>query len=321
MSAHLDAVAYKNGAKNHWRRTLWNRIDALVTDKRRGPVLYLPGSQDLDRPEALRRGFRAADLIAVERNPAVAFKLRQQGVTVLCTELIQALHAWPADWPIGAVIADFQGGLDDDTVALAHLACSHPALDGAAIAVNLQRGRDCAKLNDLARPFGSAALAALLFGPLSPRRVQRLQLLRYYDAFDMNVLLRYADSVLGSDWTCAKSRAIHFLQWLAFDAVYDVTFSGRLHDPDSAPYVRWCSERAIELGKRGALQVFMLPAYKSTARSPVMDSAVFRLTLGSDRLVVRTAAPPECSALKPQIAAARAIRTRRLRGELKASAA
>jgi hypothetical protein len=320
MSTLLDAVIYKNGAKNHWRRTLWNRIDALVLDKRRGPVLYLPGSHDLDRPEALRRGFRAADLIAVERNPAVASKLRQQGVTVLCTDLIDALYAWPADWPIAAVIADFQGGLEDHTLALAHLASSHPALDGAAIAVNLQRGRDCAMLNDAARPIGSNALAALLLRPLSTHLARHLKATLKDDAI-ADWTLRNADAVLGAGWTTSKSRAIHFLQWLAFDVVFDATFGGRLHDPEHAPYVRWCVERAIELGKRGALQTYMLPPYKSTPRSPVMDSAVFRLTLGTDRLVVRKVAPPECSALKPQIAAARAIRTRRLRGELNARSA
>ena len=320
MSTLLDAVAYKNGAKNHWRRTLWNRIDALVLDKRRGPVLYLPGSQDLDRPEALRRGFRAADLIAVEHNMAVASKLRQQGVTVLCMDLIHALYAWPVDWPIAAVIADFQGGLEDHTVQLAHLASSHPALDGAAIAVNLQRGRDSAMLNDAARPFGSNALALLLFRGVSPQVARHLQATLNGAAL-ADWTLRNADAVLGAGWTSSKSRAIHFLQWLAFDVVLDATFDGRLHDPDNAPYVRWCLKRAIELGKRGALQACLLPAYKSTPRSPVMDSVVFRLTLGSDRLVVRTAALPECGALKPQIAAARAIRTRRLRGELNTRAA
>lgn len=84
----IDAVEYKNGPKNQWRRTLWNAIADATPDRRNELVLYLPGSKDLDRPEAVRRGFLPANMIAVERSPAVASELRQRGVTVIQSDLL-----------------------------------------------------------------------------------------------------------------------------------------------------------------------------------------------------------------------------------------
>jgi hypothetical protein len=46
---------YDFGAKRNWRRWAWNRIAERVADKSNALCLYLPSSNDEDRPIAISR--------------------------------------------------------------------------------------------------------------------------------------------------------------------------------------------------------------------------------------------------------------------------
>lgn len=134
---------YKFGSKNNWRRWEWNRIDELLpVPRKEATVLYLPGEQDLDRVEAVRRGFSDNLLFAVDRDGQVIDSLRDRQVSALRGNIIDVLYAWKGT--IDVVVADFMGGLSDRTldfiVALQESESIEP--HHTVIAVNMMRGRD-----------------------------------------------------------------------------------------------------------------------------------------------------------------------------------
>ena len=138
---------YKRGPKNNWRRWQWNRIvERLKVAKirpRDALVLYLAGKENLDMPEAVRRGFRPENMIAVDLEKDVVSHLRNQGITAICQPLHEVIRNWPKNDLIHVVVADFCSGFSRATAAFANSLLDSEGLAlQVVIAVNLLRGRD-----------------------------------------------------------------------------------------------------------------------------------------------------------------------------------
>lgn len=140
-SVTLDEVNYKNGAKNHWRRNIWNRIvERLAVPARDAVVLYLAGASDLDRSVALSKGFRDANLIAVDRDMSKVSFLRRRGNLCLKGDFFDVVRS--VSIPVHVIHADMCGGLSNnmrDHVAL--WACL-PNTKNAVVCANMCRGHD-----------------------------------------------------------------------------------------------------------------------------------------------------------------------------------
>lgn len=143
-------ISYLSGQKNHWRRWMWNRIVERLpkgVKPKDATVLYLAGRENLDHDEAMRRGFKAANLIAVERDRGVVSELRKSGVTTLHMPLDLAIMGWPKNRQIDVVIADFCCGITDSMRPFVAALLSAQCM-GAVVATNFQRGREPGELVD-----------------------------------------------------------------------------------------------------------------------------------------------------------------------------
>lgn len=137
---------WRNKLKDDWRGWLWNRISERVStrDKRRGTVLYLPGSDDAERAHALSRGFASHSLIGIERNKHTAKALRKSGTLCVHADLQDAVEQWPRSWPVSVIDFDLCGGLDTEVLSTVDEMCSNPALSNCVVAFNMRRGQDIA---------------------------------------------------------------------------------------------------------------------------------------------------------------------------------
>jgi hypothetical protein len=309
----MDAVAYKNGPKNQWRRTVWNLIGVY---RKPGPILYLPGSTDLDRAEAIKRGIPPANLIAVERDEDVAKHLREMGVTTINAGLLDVIESWPTDVPLAALVADLQCGLDPWVEVLAGVCARHPALTNTTLVVNLQRGRD--KLGADWCPEGiekhnDRPATEYTGGVKAPSAKSR--------GFGFYLHLR-ADRQDVTDRfkkLCAEVQVtVDSLRLCNDECTHRLKESGavssnfrREHD-----LVRVNADAAhcamVEFHRQSEVVYFPSP-YQSTPKSPYFDSCVVPMVGCYE---TRLANWKKVGSLGPQIAAALAIRTRKLRGEL-----
>jgi hypothetical protein len=316
----MDIIEFKNGGKNHWRRTAWNRI-ADMASPRDALVLYLPGSKDLDRPEAVRRGFKPANLIAVERDPSICAALRSVGTTTICGNLNDVLTDWPVDRSINVVVADFQCGLGNEAILLADIYANHPALANAVLLVNLQRGRDedGKWLTDAIQREGlpgwlnlthaynvdTAALTSAICSRNGSNPTSRAALF-------MSVLFGAA----GADGECQMARLRDLSEEV--EAIHE-RLKEALRTRDFSPEVRELHKRAKRfqdefVAMKDWLRVAFLPPYRSAERAPWFDSVVVRLR--GDAIERKARWERGQKEGTQRIAAALAIRTRRLRGEL-----
>lgn len=146
MSTDLDAINYKNGVKNNWRRRTWNLVRQWTPNPRDAVVLYLPGSTNLDRPVAEERGFRPANMIAVERDKSVAQYIRDTyGQSAIDESLMDVMHAWPtadASPRVSVVIADMVCGFDREAMAIMPAWVSSKAFEKGVLVLNIMRGRE-----------------------------------------------------------------------------------------------------------------------------------------------------------------------------------
>lgn len=134
---------YDFGPKRHWRRWLWNRIaERLHVPARDAVVLYLAGAEDHDREEALRRGFRAENLIAIERDDDVLSNLRERKVLAIEGNASDVVESWNPSRRVHLLLADFCGGVSKETLSTIDSAIYNPAFHEAVIAANFLRGRD-----------------------------------------------------------------------------------------------------------------------------------------------------------------------------------
>jgi hypothetical protein len=135
---------YKFGTKNNWRRWVWNRIvERLHVRPSQAVVLYLAGADDLDRQEAIRRGFREENLIAVERNGENLRALREKKALAVGGDVADVLRAWPTTVPVHVVHSDLCTNFNDAAmVNLISAILYSPATWGAVFSFNLLRGRE-----------------------------------------------------------------------------------------------------------------------------------------------------------------------------------
>lgn len=135
---------YTCGNKQHWRRTVWNRISALVRRDWRSSaiVLYLAGAEDRDRAIAKQRGFVDWNLIAIERHSATINRLRDARSLTVDGDVVSTLLSWPRDKRVHVLHLDLCCGFDKKTVDGLFRALARPPFMGAVVAVNMMRGRD-----------------------------------------------------------------------------------------------------------------------------------------------------------------------------------
>lgn len=135
---------YKFGTKNNWRGWVWNRIkNRLNVPAREALVLYLAGPDDLDRPHAIRRGFKANNLIAVDRDSHLISGLRKSGALAVSADLVDLLTALSlGERRIDVVLGDFCCGLEAKHLGFLAYMPSMPAFRGCVWALNFMRGRD-----------------------------------------------------------------------------------------------------------------------------------------------------------------------------------
>jgi hypothetical protein len=145
MTTGLDD--YRNGRKNNWRGWQWNRIvERLSVPVEDATVLYLCGPDDVDREKALARGFRNENLIAVDVVEEYIGRIRSTGGLGIRHNLHDLLWAWPQDWPLHVVIADYCAGITRETSRLKNILALGPAISQpgvtTVVCANFQRGRD-----------------------------------------------------------------------------------------------------------------------------------------------------------------------------------
>jgi hypothetical protein len=156
--------SYRFGAKNHWRRTVWNDVLSRTNRReKREPVLYLAGPDDADRPVAVSKGVPALNLIAIDYNKANAEAVRKRGYPALHAQAVDVLWSWPEHRPSCAVLLDLCCGLERSTVRMLTGLCRSP-FSGAVVMVNQQRGRD--PNTNWLRAHWSPVLADLGLNPL-----------------------------------------------------------------------------------------------------------------------------------------------------------
>lgn len=133
---------YKFGNKNNWRRWVWNRIAERTPNRRDAVVLYLAGARNLDRPIAVDRGFRAVNMIAIERDADAVTALRASGQLAIRGTLNDVARNMPFTRRIAVLNADLTCGATGEVISLANYLITHPAFAGAVFAFNLLRGRE-----------------------------------------------------------------------------------------------------------------------------------------------------------------------------------
>lgn len=140
---------YEFGAKNHWRRTIWNEIAKRVDNRRKAIAIYLPGKEDLDRSIAISKGFKPMNLIGIDRDASVVEKLRSEKKLIICGPAACVLDAWDSPTKPSAIFMDFQCGLTEE--AFLTMACISTIGQPSPIicAANFLRGRDHDPLFDL----------------------------------------------------------------------------------------------------------------------------------------------------------------------------
>lgn len=133
---------YKFGNKNNWRRWNWNRIEERISvPKKEAKILYLAGENNLDMQEASRRGFNCRNMIAIERDKALAEELRSCSVTTFNGTLREAIRNWGGE-KIDVVIGDYCCGLNSDVSAQVSDNFWLPCFSDCVFSINLLRGRE-----------------------------------------------------------------------------------------------------------------------------------------------------------------------------------
>ncbi len=166
----VGLASYDNATKQSWRCWAWNRIcERLWAIKRPGArmpkrdsaafrevakdatVLYLVGPNDRDRSEAIKRGFRNANLLAVDIDSENVASVRSAGNIAITGDLATVILDWPVDWPLDVIVADLCCGLTESAYDVMRAIIAHRGAPGEVrrlvCAVNLQRGRDSASNN------------------------------------------------------------------------------------------------------------------------------------------------------------------------------
>lgn len=138
-----EAMNYKFGQKNHWRRTIWNAIsDRLQVPAKDAVVLYLGGKTDLDRQIALSKGFRPENMLFIDRSKKVVDGQRGAGHLAIAADFFQAVHSLPRSLEASVVFGDFCSGMSPDTLDKVCGSLWLKNTHAAVFAFNFLRGRD-----------------------------------------------------------------------------------------------------------------------------------------------------------------------------------
>lgn len=136
-----ESYAYEN--KRQWRREVWDAVAKRVSNPSTARVVYLAGPENFDAWEALKRGFKSQNMIAVERDSEAAKVLRKNiDQPVVGGDFWDVVMALAITEKVDVVIADFISGLTDSILFKGAAAMTMPNLQGAVVAMNLQRGRE-----------------------------------------------------------------------------------------------------------------------------------------------------------------------------------
>lgn len=133
---------YDYGKKRQWRRWVWNRIAERTIDRANANCMFLAGDEGFDISYASLKGFRANNMIAVEKSKDALQSLRSKGILAVDGELCDVIEAWPDDRKVDVVVADFCCGLELNLLGrLAEIYMMRAFCD-ATFVFNFQRGRD-----------------------------------------------------------------------------------------------------------------------------------------------------------------------------------
>lgn len=102
--------------------------------------MYLASESNLDAQTALQKGFKAENLVAVERDAEKVKSLRKRGIQCICGDIFEVATAWGRR--IDVLNLDFCCGLEKSVTSGLLLSAVHPGTRRAVFAVNLQRGRE-----------------------------------------------------------------------------------------------------------------------------------------------------------------------------------
>lgn len=171
---------YDYPAKRHWRRWIWNRISERTKDKANAVVLFLAGTEAADISHAVSHGFKASNMIAVERDNATVKSLRSSGVLTIHGDIVDVLKVWPDGRSVDVVLGDFTCGLEMQILkVLSSMFDQRPFL-GTTLALNFLRGRDktfSPVRNELVLAFGNNDFTknrAAMFAGLFLRKINSL---------------------------------------------------------------------------------------------------------------------------------------------------
>jgi hypothetical protein len=146
----LDERDYRE--KNNWRRWVWNRIEErLDGNLHEKTAVYLAGEENLDAQVAIKKGFSACNLVAVDKSQAKVSAMRRAGVLAICDDVFRVIREFPK--PIDVINLDFCCGL---TLPILQDLCAlqtDPNSRNAIFALNFLRGRD-ASSNDARAELG-----------------------------------------------------------------------------------------------------------------------------------------------------------------------
>lgn len=282
---------YNNLSKQTWRGWAWNRIVERIPkpDRRTAVGLYLVGPEDLDREVTQKKGFQNHNVIAVDINGDYVQRVRDNGGLAIQGRLEDLITVWPEDWPLAFVYADFTCGLAQTAKELqAALMTSRAVqLGKTVVMVNLQRGRD---------PDSNPVRQAIN-GALNDYSSVWLASIRRRD--------KIADMIMDN-----RHRGKQFVSVFFYHCQKSVT----VVDSFTAQQLRQYEKRFLELVN----PVFY--SYRQDPQTPYMDSTVFTFPSGERGLfnemlsVYMDIAKRDPRAIKPKIAACRAMRTMKLRG-------
>lgn len=142
MSVDGSTKDYNFGPKNHWRRTQWNEVLRRTKGREKSElVIYLPGSQDIDRTISTAKGVPYSNLVAVDLDTENVAKVRASKGSAIEADLIDVLWSWPDNHPVCAVLMDFCSGLEFNNTAVYDPLARRPFRNAVAVA-NFMRGRD-----------------------------------------------------------------------------------------------------------------------------------------------------------------------------------
>lgn len=144
-----SAKDYAFGQKNNWRRTVWNDVLSRTRGlEKTHPVLYMPGPDDIDRDVAACKGVPSRNLIAIDRSFSNVANVRRTKNPAVCADVFRVLSAWPVDRPVCAIMLDLCCGMTMYLAKELQALLLRQPFWGAAVMVNMMRGRD-AETNEI----------------------------------------------------------------------------------------------------------------------------------------------------------------------------